>query len=213
MASRPSASSSNHFPSRSWALTRTFSARWTSSRAPGKLRHPSSKVVVPSVEQNLGVHEDAEVARLALVRAVDDEDLPELAYLRGRKADAGGRVHGLGHVVDELAQLGRERLDLLARPRAAARRGSAGCVRTMSLDAQCNRPRADASPRRPTSAASAAPELLQRGGYFSDSPDVRVDAAHLPLGVADAGRLAGRGRARPSRPRPGGRAGRAGSAR
>src|SRR5580658_3842947 len=64
----------------------------------------------PLVEDDAALHaddfrvdEDPEVAWLALGGAVDDEDLPELADLRGRQADSGGGVHGLCHVVDELA--------------------------------------------------------------------------------------------------------------
>ena len=64
--------------------------------------------------EDLRVDEDPEVARLLVVGDVDDEELERLADLRRREADAGRRVHGLGHVVDELAKLGRDRLDLLA---------------------------------------------------------------------------------------------------
>ena len=74
----------------------------------------------------LGVDEDVELARLVLGGDVDEEDAVRLADLRGGQADAGRGVHGLGHVVDELLDLGGDRLR--ARPSAGAGdRGSGGC--------------------------------------------------------------------------------------
>ena len=53
---------------------------------------------------DLRVDEDAQVARLVLGGDVDDEDAMGLADLRRREPHAGRRVHGLGHVVDELLE-------------------------------------------------------------------------------------------------------------
>src|SRR5687767_11085659 len=50
---------------------------------------------------DLGVDEHAQVA--AILAHVDDDDLLVDVDLAGREPDAGGGVHGFGHVVDQLA--------------------------------------------------------------------------------------------------------------
>src|SRR5580698_6695734 len=68
----------------------------------------------PLEREDLGIDEHSKIAGLALGRAVHHEDLPGLAELRRREPDAGAGLHRLRHVVDELAQLGRDRRDPLA---------------------------------------------------------------------------------------------------
>jgi hypothetical protein len=69
---------------------------------------------------DLRVDEDRQPARLVLGRRVDDEDPLLDADLRRRETAPRGRVHGLGHVVDERLDLGRDLGDglcLLAKAR------------------------------------------------------------------------------------------------
>ena len=52
---------------------------------------------------DVGIDEDEKV--VLLVGDVDDHDALEAAHLIGREPDAGGRIHGFGHVGGKLAEL------------------------------------------------------------------------------------------------------------
>src|SRR5271169_6015345 len=51
--------------------------------------------------QDLRIDEYAEIAWFAFGSAVHNENLPVFSYLRCRETNAGGGVHGLGHIVDQ----------------------------------------------------------------------------------------------------------------
>jgi hypothetical protein len=51
---------------------------------------------------DLGI--DQHHQRILSLRDVDDDDLPGEVHLRGRQTDPGRRVHGLGHVADQLLE-------------------------------------------------------------------------------------------------------------
>ncbi len=58
-----------------------------------------------------GLMKTRKIARRALFRRVDDEQLDRFADLRRCETDAWRRVHRLGHVVDELSHLVRDDVD------------------------------------------------------------------------------------------------------
>ena len=102
MASRPSASSSNQLP---FAVLRPDAHLLAPARSPrarsGKLRHPSSEVTCALGRQDLRVHEDAEIARLAVRRAVHDENLPR----RRRPASPRARQPGAAYMVSAMSSM------------------------------------------------------------------------------------------------------------
>ena len=62
---------------------------------------------------DLGIDEDAQVARLVLAGGhIHDEKALRNAELRGGQTDARGRVHRLGHVVDQAVKLRIKDLDV-----------------------------------------------------------------------------------------------------
>ena len=77
---------------------------------------------MPFELEKLRVDEHHQVFGLAADGQIDDEDSEGDADLRGCQTDAGRRIHGLDHVVDELLDVAGQLADVL---RARVQRGLA----------------------------------------------------------------------------------------
>ena len=122
----PSASSICFLPSRSRYSALMRAGRSTSSQISGTDRQPSSNAAFSSDAQRiLGLMKARGILLALLLVQVDHDHALGHADLDGGQADAVGRVHALGHVVDQLADFRIHLLDILE---TALRRGS-GAVR------------------------------------------------------------------------------------
>ncbi len=86
----------------------------------GKRQATLAEALLAFLRDDLRVDEHAQIARLVLAGDVDHEQAQALADLRRRQAHAGRGVHGLGHVLDQLADAVVDRgdgLGFLAQPR------------------------------------------------------------------------------------------------
>ncbi len=74
--------------------------------------HPNFDL--PRLLDDFGVDHDIQLATspdFLVFRQLHDDDLVHFADLYGSQADAIGVVHGLHHIIDQLLQFGRDRLN------------------------------------------------------------------------------------------------------
>ena len=117
-------SRSNTAPVRSWARTRIFAARSTSSKIPGTDRQPSSVSATPSRDRISGLMNTSGSFRSSDT-SMTIRRLWTSTWVAARPIPGRG-VHGLEHVVDQLSELGIELGSPVAHGCAAADRGIRG---------------------------------------------------------------------------------------